>query len=116
MPIILGLMKLDYFLNHKYKPRKIWWEFSLSRGEQNDLLRRLAEHPEAVSSRFAALGIAEKDIHKHVMLERLPFLLDRYLETGDLDTSSDQLLIVYFPPDLSVKPQAYMMSLAGVGA
>ncbi|MEK8131002.1 B12-binding domain-containing radical SAM protein [Paenibacillus filicis] len=116
LPVILGLMKLDYFLNHKYKPRKIWWEFSLSRGEQNEYLRRLAERPEAVSERFASLGIAEKDIHKHVMIERLPFLLDHYLETGKLDTSADQLLIVYFPPDLSVKPQAYTLALAGAGA
>ncbi|WP_159885857.1 B12-binding domain-containing radical SAM protein [Paenibacillus puerhi] len=116
MSIVLGLMKLDYFLNHKYKPRKIWWDFSLSRGEQNDFLRRLAERPEAVSGRFAELGIAEKDIHKHVMIERLPFLLDRYLETGDIDVSADQLLIVYFPPDLSVKPQTYTLALEGAGA
>lgn len=99
MERIEGLMKLDYFLNHKYKPRKIWWDFTLDKQRQAQYMRFLAERPEAVSPQFAALGIGEKELHKHVMIEVVPFRLDHYMVTGEMDTTGEQLLIVYFPPD-----------------
>ncbi|KPV57832.1 Fe-S oxidoreductase [Paenibacillus sp. A3] len=116
LDVIEGLMKLDYFLNHKYKPRKIWWNFTLDKPRQSDYLRLLAEQPEAVSGSFAALGIGEKDLHKHVMIEKLPFRLDRYLQSGELDRTSEQLLIVYFPPDASAKPQPFTLALESTSA
>ncbi|KEQ21660.1 B12-binding domain-containing radical SAM protein [Paenibacillus tyrfis] len=116
LDIIEGLMKLDYFLNHKYKPRKIWWDFTLDKLRQSDYLRLLAEQPESVSGSFAALGIGEKDLHKHVMIEKLPFRLDRYLQSGELDRTSEQLLIVYFPPDASAKPQQFTLALEPTSA
>ncbi|MEC0213867.1 DUF4080 domain-containing protein [Paenibacillus ehimensis] len=116
LDVIEGLMKLDYFLNHKYKPRKIWWDFTLDKPRQSDYLRLLAERPEAVSRSFAALGIGEKDLHKHVMIEKLPFRLDRYLQSGELDRTSEQLLIVYFPPDASAKPQPFTLALEPTSA
>ena len=42
MEIIEGLMKLDYFFGHKYKPRKIWWDFTWRKSEQAAIMRRLA--------------------------------------------------------------------------
>ncbi|MFB6364347.1 B12-binding domain-containing radical SAM protein [Paenibacillus elgii] len=111
LDVIEGLMKLDYFLNHKYKPRKIWWDFTLDKPRQSDYLRLLAEQPETVSGSFAALNIGEKELHKHVMIEKLPFRLDRYLQNGELDRTSEQLLIVYFPPDASAKPQPFTLAL-----
>lgn len=116
LDVIEGLMKLDYFLNHKYKPRKIWWNFTLDKPRQSDYLRLLAEQPESVSGSFAALGIGEKDLHKHVMIEKLPFRLDRYLQSGELDRTSEQLLIVYFPPDASAKPQPFTLALEPTSA
>ncbi|SCW79837.1 Radical SAM superfamily enzyme YgiQ, UPF0313 family [Paenibacillus tianmuensis] len=116
LDVIEGLMKLDYFLNHKYKPRKIWWDFTLDKPRQSDYLRLLAEQPEAVSGSFAALGIGEKELHKHVMIEKLPFRLDRYLQSGELDRTSEQLLIVYFPPDASAKPQPFTLALEPTSA
>ncbi|MBU7321087.1 B12-binding domain-containing radical SAM protein [Paenibacillus oleatilyticus] len=116
LDVIEGLMKLDYFLNHKYKPRKIWWDFTLDKPRQSDYLRLLAEQPESVSGSFAALGIGEKELHKHVMIEKLPFRLDRYLQSGELDRTSEQLLIVYFPPDASAKPQPFTLELEPTSA
>ena len=49
-------MKIDYFLNHKYKPRAVWWEFRMDKREHAAWMRRLAERPEDVSPAFAALG------------------------------------------------------------
>jgi anaerobic magnesium-protoporphyrin IX monomethyl ester cyclase len=116
MDVIEGLMKLDYFLNHKYKPRKIWWEFTLNKAAQNDYLRRLVHNPEAVSTAYAELGIGEKDIHKHVMIEVLPFRLDTYLETGELIADAEQLLIIYFPPDTSTRAMHFTLSLTSAQA
>ncbi|OAX50334.1 B12-binding domain-containing radical SAM protein [Paenibacillus sp. AD87] len=48
MDIVLGLMKLDYFLGHKYKPRKIWWEDPLQKDQWAGYMKTLAERPEDV--------------------------------------------------------------------
>ncbi|AEI39308.1 B12-binding domain-containing radical SAM protein [Paenibacillus mucilaginosus] len=110
LQVIEGLMKLDYYGNHKYKPRKIWWDFSLDKARQADLYRLLAEQPALVSQTFAELRISEKDLHKHVMVEVLPFRLETYLQSGETDPA-EQLLIVYFPPDTSLGVQYFTMDL-----
>lgn len=111
MHVIEGLMKLDYFLGHKYKPRKIWWDFTLEKSEQNTYLRLLAEQPELVSGDFQSLRINEKDLHKHAMLEVLPFALQTYLQSGEIDESSKELLVVHFPPDAQQPASYYTMPL-----
>jgi len=114
MAIIEGLMKLDYFLGHKYRPRKIWWDFTLDKSEQTAYLRLLAEQPELVDGDFHRLRMNEKDLHKHVMLEVLPFALPTYLQSGAIDTSSPQLLVVHFPPDAQQAVSYYTMPLQQV--
>jgi len=97
--VALGLMKLDYFLNHKYKPRKIWWTFSMTKEEQGAAMTRLAEHPVEVSPAFAALGLSEKELHKHAVVEILDFDLAAYLERGELPdpvATDKTLLLVYY--------------------
>ena len=94
-----GLMKLDYFMNHKYKPRKIWWTFSMDKAEQASRLQALAERPELVSEAFAALGMTEKDLHKHAVIETIPFDLDRYVQDGTIDRNLPVLLIVVYGAD-----------------
>ncbi|MEC0228108.1 B12-binding domain-containing radical SAM protein [Paenibacillus alba] len=111
MRVIEGLMKLDYFLGHKYKPRKIWWDFTLEKSEQNSFFKLLAEQPELVSGEFHHLRINEKDLHKHVMLEVLPFALQTYLQSGEIDASSKELLVVHFPPDAQQPAHYYTMPL-----
>ncbi|NOU77222.1 DUF4080 domain-containing protein [Paenibacillus sp. LMG 31458] len=111
MHVIEGLMKLDYFLGHKYKPRKIWWDFTLEKSEQNAYLRLLAEQPELISGDFQSLRINEKDLHKHAMLEVLPFALQTYLQNGEIDESSKELLVVHFPPDAQQPASYYTMPL-----
>ncbi|MNI42386.1 hypothetical protein D3C73_966810 [compost metagenome] len=115
MTVIEGFMKLDYFLGHKYKPRKIWWEFSLDKGEQSALMKQLSEHPEDVSVEFAKLKITEKDMHKHVMIEVLPFNLEMYKADGQLD-QEPSLLIVYFHPDAQGKANYYTMPMKQLAA
>lgn len=112
--VVLGLMKYDYFLQHNYKPRKIWWEFMLAKEEWSDWMKRLAREPEQVSASFAALGLSEKELHKHTVLEKLPFDLGHYLQEGALNTALDTLLVMIYRPDLKTAGpanQTFMMAI-----
>lgn len=74
-----GLMKLDYFRGHKYKPRKIWWTQSLTKDEAAEVLRYAAEQPQIVSQAFADLQLNEKELHKHAIVERLSFQAEKWI-------------------------------------
>ncbi len=97
--VILGLMKLDYFLGHKYKPRKTWWSFTLDKQRQTEYIRRLADNPSEVSSSFKELNLQEKELHKHTVIEVIPFDLNSYMNKGVITKDHDTLLIVYYEPD-----------------
>lgn len=88
--VVAGLMKLDYIRNHKYKPRKIWWDDALSKDEVASVLRTAAEQPERVSAAFVALGLNEKELHKHAVVERLPFDAERWILADDAADSLDR--------------------------
>ncbi|MGG1616543.1 B12-binding domain-containing radical SAM protein [Paenibacillus sp. NRS-1781] len=60
MDMVLGLMKLDYFLNHKYKPRKIWWEHALEKDDWSSYMKMALQHPDALLSPVVADFVAEK--------------------------------------------------------
>ncbi|MCK0472685.1 B12-binding domain-containing radical SAM protein [Halalkalibacter sp. APA_J-10(15)] len=90
---IQSLMIVDFFKNQKHKPRKTWWTFSLTKKEQSHYLSLLADHPTIVSAEFEALKLHEKDLHKHTMVEVIPFDLR---QNGSTDRPS--LLIAYFSP------------------
>ncbi|AJS61580.1 B12-binding domain-containing radical SAM protein [Paenibacillus sp. IHBB 10380] len=117
MEIILGLMKLDYFMNHKYKPRKIWWDSRLSKEEWNAHLKMLIERPSEVSQEFAALGLQERDLQKHMVVDNLPFNLEEVIQsvvTGTELKGSDQqtLLIVLYQQDESQRPLYFTSTIA----
>jgi len=111
-----GLMKLDYFLGHKYKPRKIWWEFRLGKESHGEFMQLAAEHPERFAGPFGARGTASaepvgrnreeadgrrwnaKELGKHAMVEVLPFDLQLYLRERRIDGSRQTLLLAFYPP------------------
>ncbi|MFF2481871.1 B12-binding domain-containing radical SAM protein [Paenibacillus sp. NPDC058071] len=101
LDIVLGLMKYDYFLNHKYKPRKTWWDFTMDKAVWSGWMRRIAERPEEVSADFAALGLSEKELHKHAVIETIPFDLHTYLESGEIRRDRQSLLVVAYALDSS---------------
>lgn len=113
MDIILGLMKFDYFLNHKYKPRKIWWDFTLEKREWAAYIKLIAEHPESVSKAFKELGLNEKELQKHAVIEVLPFdllaLIDA--EAASYKTEQPTLLIVLYQQNEAEKPIYFTMPL-----
>lgn len=114
LPMIEGLMKLDYFRQHKYRPRKIWWDVSLSREEHASWMRRLLEHPQDVSADFASLGLNERELHKQVMIERVPFDLAAYLAdalAAPAGADRGSLLIARFAPDAGRVAEIYALPL-----
>lgn len=115
LEVALGLMKLDYFLNHNYKPRKVWWDFTMDKQAWSSWMQQLAARPENVSEAFASLGLGEKELHKHAVIEQLPFDLAQYLSEGTLSQETETLLIVVYNgggkgDGSSAKP--YMLRLA----
>jgi len=98
------LMKLDYFLNHRHKPRKVWWDDSLKKQEQAQIIQRLLAEPDQAPEEFVKLGLNEKEIHKHVMFEVLDNDLAEYLANGKI-SKQKTLLIVYY--DFVNRPQIF---------
>jgi anaerobic magnesium-protoporphyrin IX monomethyl ester cyclase len=111
MDVSEGFMKLDYFLGHKYRPRKIWWDFTLNKSEQSEYMKLLAEQPEHVSGQFSSLSIPERDLHKHVMIEVLPFSLESYLQSGSIEQDHKDLLVIYYQPDAANPAQFFTMPI-----
>ncbi|KOR82351.1 B12-binding domain-containing radical SAM protein [Paenibacillus solani] len=112
MDVILGLMKFDYFLGHKYKPRKIWWDHTQDKAVWNANIRRILEEPAALSNRFADLGITERELQKHAMIEMLPFNLSDVIQGGSgIQDNPNQatMLLVLYQQDETGQPQYYTM-------
>jgi anaerobic magnesium-protoporphyrin IX monomethyl ester cyclase len=105
--IIIGLMKYDYLRNHKYKPRKPWWESSFNKEKRTKIYKQIIESPALLGSAFLELGLDEKELFKHTMLEELCFDLTEYLSTGQLKIQATCLL-AYFDP---TKEQTLIFSI-----
>lgn len=93
---VIGLMKLDYFLNHKYKPRKVWWDFTLDKKRQGEWIRWAADNPDKLSPKWSGMDWTERELHKSAVVEELPFDLERYFETGEF-VPEPTMLLVYYP-------------------
>ncbi|MFM9276917.1 B12-binding domain-containing radical SAM protein [Paenibacillus jiagnxiensis] len=121
MDVVLGLMKLDYFLNHKYKPRKIWWDISLDKDDRSGYVKLAAKRPDAVkaavgdqftSPAFAELAMGEKELQKFAVVDVLPFRLEHILGGGSSLTAEGRtLLIVVYQQNEDQKPWYYTMPL-----
>jgi anaerobic magnesium-protoporphyrin IX monomethyl ester cyclase len=110
LSVIEGLMKYDFFMNYKYKPRKTWWRYDIDKSEQSRILKRLAGQPELAGEEFAARGLDEKQLHKHTMMEILPFDVAIYLRTGEIK-QEETVLLVYYNPEESERPHPYFISM-----
>ncbi|NEU29722.1 B12-binding domain-containing radical SAM protein [bacterium LRH843] len=110
MAFIRGLMMIDFFENQKHKPRKTWWTFSLSKEEQSKYLNVIAEHPSVVSTDFSSLQLSEKELHKHTMIETIPFVLtNKEAEEPNL-LDQESLLLAHFNPKTN-KSSVYTIPL-----
>ncbi|MDQ0198366.1 B12-binding domain-containing radical SAM protein [Neobacillus ginsengisoli] len=97
LDFIMGLMKYDYLKNHKYKPRKPWWEATFNKEKRVQLYKQIIENPSLLGKSFMELELDEKDLFKHTILEELTFDLTKYLSSGKIENQSSCLL-AYFDP------------------
>ncbi|WHY68500.1 B12-binding domain-containing radical SAM protein [Neobacillus sp. SuZ13] len=97
LDVIVGLMKYDYLLKHKFKPRKPWWEASFNKEKRTQIYKRISEHPAILGHSFVELGLDEKELYKHTMLEELSFDLSEFQTTGKISKQASCLL-AYFDP------------------
>jgi radical SAM superfamily enzyme YgiQ (UPF0313 family) len=94
---IAGLLKYDYLINHKYKPRKPWWETSFDKSARGQLYKIIDENPSLLGEDFIELNLDEKELFKHTMLEELSFDLTKFLTTGIIE-KHPFCLLAYFDP------------------
>lgn len=109
-PIIEGLMKVDYYFNHNHRPRKTWWNPTLDKKEQAALIQKAVDEPERLSMEFAQMGWNQRDLHKHSVVEILPFDWEYYLKTGEIREEAVALFAIYRPMEKE-KVQIYTMKL-----
>ncbi len=81
-----GLLKLDYYAQHKYKPRKPWWEDRMEKKDWSARMKLFAEH----------LGTDERELQKKAVLDVLPFDYAAWAEDGTIDRSRSSMLAVIY--------------------
>lgn len=94
-----GLLKLDYYAQHKYKPRKPWWEDRMEKKDWTARMKLFAEH----------LGTDERELQKRAVLDVLPFDYAIWAADGTIDRSRSSLLAVLYsgedgPPRIAQLP------------
>lgn len=97
LDIISGLMKYDYLINHKYKPRKPWWEQSSNKQTRTAIYKQVVDNPSHLGQPYLDLALDEKDLYKHTMIEDLSFDLSVYLTSGKI-VKIQTYLLAYFDP------------------
>ncbi|MBU8877584.1 B12-binding domain-containing radical SAM protein [Bacillus sp. FJAT-29790] len=97
LDVIEGLMKYDYLSRQKYKPRKPWWESSYEKSERSSIYQDILQDPARLGKEFANLGLNEKDIYKHTLIEKLTFDLDKYFTEGKIEKKTTTILAFFEP-------------------
>ncbi|MNH86875.1 coproporphyrinogen III oxidase [compost metagenome] len=116
--VVMGLMQLDYFLGHKYKPRKIWWETGVDKDRRSTHFRALTERPDQVSGDFTNLGVQDRELQKFAVVEELSFPLHKVLKDQPISGSENEntLLIVLYQQNDAELPVFYTMPLLETAA
>ncbi|CAM4050848.1 B12-binding domain-containing radical SAM protein [Lederbergia lenta] len=97
--IAVGLMKYDYLLNHRYKPRKAWWSDELERKQKSEVYSGLITKPMMIASDdFYKLALNEKELYKHTLIEAFPFDIKSYIDHGEI-IEKPSLGLIYFRPE-----------------
>src|SRR5690606_32464871 len=106
-------MKLDYFENHKYKPRKVWWDFVMDKQQWGEWMKQLTASPALVSEAFASHQFNERELQKHAVIEQVSFDAAHYLATGEILADVPSLLVaVYAHSEVEQKQTAFTYGIA----
>ncbi|WP_316568308.1 B12-binding domain-containing radical SAM protein [Neobacillus sp. YIM B06451] len=97
LDIVEGLMMFDYLSRQKYSPRKPWWEKRFDKKDRSSLYQRILAEPSIAGKAFERLGLSEKEMYKHTILEPLAFDLNAYMSSGEIRTVPSALAVYYDP-------------------
>ena len=95
--IAAGLMKYDYLVNQRYKPRKAWWIDIIERNVRSKTYLTIIDDPKIVGNGFIDLKLNERDLYKHTLIESFPFCMKSYQEQGII-VQKPSLALIYFEP------------------
>lgn len=97
LDIVLALMQVDFLKRAKYKPRKVWWETNISKKEKSAFFKTVLQNPLLLGADYAALKLSERELYKYALTEKIPFNLEEYLTTGNINRVPS-FMVVYFSP------------------
>ena len=106
--IITDLMKYDYLSHQRYKPRKSWWEPSLSKNDRSQYYQAILQNPSLLQD----LRLDEKDLYKHTLLEPLSFDMGQYIKDNVIEYRPT-LLFTYYDPK-STKPTLLTIDISDI--
>lgn len=98
LDIVLGLMKLDYLRNQKHKPRKIWWDSSITKDMRQLIFKAVSERNLLEN---ANLPSTEKNFFKHTVIETVPFDVEYFLSANEIKCDESVLIVYYDPKQLT---------------
>ncbi|WP_338470001.1 DUF4080 domain-containing protein [Niallia sp. XMNu-256] len=90
---ITDLMKFDYLSKQRYKPRKSWWEPTLSKKDRSKFYQAILNNPSLIKG----VNLDEKDLYKHTLIEPLTFDIEQYIEQKTIEYEPTLLFIYYNP-------------------
>lgn len=93
LKFIESLMKKDYLLNQRYKPRKPWWQQTARDEHKKEIYQRLLADPTIAGAKFAALDLKQKELYKHTIIE------ESIIKSNDGDYQQAFVLAYFNPKD-----------------
>lgn len=102
--VIEAMMKYDYLIAKTHKPRKPWWQDKISKEVRGKYLKLLSEKPALLGDDFARHSLSEKELHKHTIIEFIPFDLDHYMKSGTI-LQKQMLMLIYYNPTTNKSEQ-----------
>ncbi|MBW8348743.1 B12-binding domain-containing radical SAM protein [Bacillus sp. IITD106] len=103
-----GLMKYDYLINRRYKPRKAWWDEIVERKTRSELYAAIIEEAQLMKQ----LNVNERELYKHTQIEIFPFCIQTFQREGKIMPQSSYALVHYEPTDGS--PTIYPLDLINI--
>lgn len=110
--IVRDMMKYDYLAKQKYKPRKTWWEPTLSKKDRSHYYQMILHTPSVIGES----KLDEKDLFKHTLLEPLSFDIEKFFINNEIHQNEPTFLLVHFDPSnekptfTSIKQTAFQMT------
>ena len=86
-------MKYDYLSRQRYKPRKSWWDGTLTKSDRSKYYQAILNNPSIING----LNLDEKDLYKHTLLEPLSFDMDQYIVYKRIEQNPCILFTFYNP-------------------